>query len=67
MRQQCQLLPYFLTLAFATLFVQALMFGYDTAGMRGVFIAISFLKNRHTASIRNNITKGEVNVCNRQK
>ena len=29
-----QLLPYFFTLAFATVFVQALMLGYDIAGMR---------------------------------
>ena len=34
-----QVLPYFFTLAFATVFVQALMLGYDSAGMRGVFIA----------------------------
>lgn len=32
------LLPYFFVLAFATVFVQALMLGYDSAGMRGVFI-----------------------------
>ncbi len=39
MREQRQLLSYIFTFAFSTIFVQALMFGYDTAGMRGVFIA----------------------------
>jgi hypothetical protein len=39
MKQQRQLLPYFVVLAFATIFVQALMYGFDTSGMEGVFIA----------------------------
>ncbi len=38
-KERASYISYIFTLAFSTVFVQALMFGYDSAGMRGVFIA----------------------------
>ncbi len=38
-KNKLALVPYFFTLAFATVSIQALILGFDTAGMRGAFVA----------------------------